>query len=424
MVNKVIYIVCNILAEILLIFCGAFFAATETAYTSLSKITVRQMLKSKKKNAKLISKLRSNLDGLISTVLIGTNFITTLSSSIATAFSTEIFGSQYVSYATAILSILVIIFVEIVPKTYASCRTEKTAIGSAKIINAIQIIIFPIVWIFAQITKLIELLEKLFIKKEKSLITEEEFKTLLEVGEKEGTLEVDERKMLDRIFEFSDLHVHEIMRHRSFVKYLNINSSFDDVIEFFKNTSYSKIPVYENEPENIVGVLNYKSVIFASSSLSSSKDFIRICMDEVLFVPESFSALEMLQKFKQEKNNFAVVVNEYGSMAGIITMDDILREVFDNIAGEYGETELAPEQRITVVKANEFLIPGDMKLDDVNEVLNLNLDSENFETLGGWLLERFDELPQVGAVYKKDNIVFIVDDQSSRRIQSVRVKFV
>lgn len=424
MMNKVIYIVCNVLAEFLLIFCGAFFAATETAYTSLSKITVRQMLKSGKKNAKLISKLRTNLDGLISTVLIGTNFITTLTSSLATAFSTKAFGSQYVSYATAIVSILVIIFMEIVPKTYASCRTEKTAVKSAKIINAIQIIIFPVVWFFAQITKLIELLEKVFIKKEKSLITEEEFKTLLEVGEKEGTLEVDERKMLDRIFEFSDLHVHEIMRHRSFVKYLDINSNFDEVIDFFKKTSYSKIPIYKESPENIVGVLNYKSVIFASNSLVLSKDFVRNCMEEVLFVPETFSALEMLQKFKQEKNNFAVVVNEYGSMAGIITMDDILREVFDNIADEYGESDIAPEQRITVVKANEFLVPGDMKLDDVNEVLNLNLDSENFETLGGWLLERFDELPQIGAVYKKDNVVFIVDDQNSRRIQSVRIKFV
>lgn len=424
MMNKVIYIVCNVLAEFLLIFCGAFFAATETAYTSLSKITVRQMLKSGKKNAKLISKLRTNLDGLISTVLIGTNFITTLTSSLATAFSTKTFGSRYVSYATAIVSILVIIFMEIVPKTYASCRTEKTAIKSAKIINAIQIIIFPIVWFFAQITKLIELLEKIFIKTEKSLITEEEFKTLLEVGEKEGTLEVDERKMLDRIFEFSDLHVHEIMRHRSFVKYLDINSNFEEVIDFFKKTSYSKIPIYEESPENIIGVLNYKSVIFASNSLVLSKDFVRNCMEEVLFVPETFSALEMLQKFKKEKNNFAVVVNEYGSMAGIITMDDILREVFDNIADEYGESDIAPEHRITVVKANEFLVPGDMKLDDVNEVLNLNLDSENFETLGGWLLERFDELPQIGAVYKKDNVVFIVDDQSSRRIQSVRIKFV
>ncbi len=424
MTSKIIYIVCNVLAELLLIFCGAFFASTETAFTSLSKITVRQMLKDKKKNAKLISELHGNMDPLISTVLIGTNFVTTLASSIATAFSTKIFGSNYVSYSTAIISILVIMFMEIIPKTYASYKTEQTATRSAKVIWIIKKILFPIVWIFSKITKFIELLEKLLIHNQKPLITEDEFKTLLDVGEKEGTLEVNERKMLDRIFEFSDLTVHEIMRHRSLVKYLNVNASFDDAINFFTQTKYSRIPVYEGSPENIVGVLHYKSVIFASKPVAASKDFVKICMSPVLFVPESFSAIDLLQKFKAEKDNFAIAVNEYGSMAGIVTMDDILREVFGRITNEYGSGEIPPEQKITVIKQNEFLVPGDMKLDDVNEVLKLNLDSENFETIGGWLLEKFDELPSIGAVYKDKNVVYIVDDQSSRRIQSIRIRFV
>ncbi len=424
MASKIIYIVCNVLAELLLIFCGAFFASTETAFTSLSKITVRQMLKDKKKNAKLISKLRGDMDSLISTVLIGTNFVTTLASSIATAFSTKIFGSNYVSYSTAIISILVIMFMEIIPKTYASYKTEKTAVRNAKVIWIIKKFLFPVVWIFSQITKFVELLENLLIHNQNALITEDEFKTLLDVGEKEGTLEVDERKMLDRIFEFSDLTVHEIMSHRSLVKYLNVNSSFDDAINFFKQTNYSRIPVYEGSPENIVGVLHYKSIIFASKPVAASKDFIKICMQPVLFVPETFSAIDLLQKFKTEKDNFAVAVNEYGSMAGIVTMDDILREVFGRITDEYGSSEIPPEQKVTVIKPNEFLVPGDMKLDDVNEVLKLNLDSENFETIGGWLLEKFDELPSIGAVYKDKNVVYIVDDQSSRRIQSIRIRFV
>ena len=416
------YIVSISMLIIFLLAVGAFFSMTETAFTSLSRIKVRQLQKEKARHADLIAKLRSNLDELIATVLIGTNFVNTFNSAVTTAFAVKVFGAEYVSAATAVILFLVIIFVEIVPKTFAAINTETAVKNTAISVYLIKAVLYPVVKTFCLFTRFIDFAEKKIFKSKRVLVTEDELKTLIEVGEKEGTLEQSERKMLERLFEFSDLSVHSIMRHRSLVKYISTESSLDEVIAVFQTTGYSRIPVYENDVENIVGVLHFKSVLFASPLITASKDFIKICMAEPAFVPETMSAIDLLKKFKKEKINFAVAVNEYGGMAGIVTLDDILSEVFGRITDEHGTVEVSPEDKITVIGTNEFIVPGDMKLDDLNDVLNINLSSETFDTLGGWLLEQFDELPPVGKTHKKNGVLYIVEDQSQRRIQTVRIK--
>ncbi|WP_318714053.1 hemolysin family protein [Treponema sp.] len=416
------YIVSISMLILFLLAVGAFFSMTETAFTSLSRIKVRQLQKEKARHADLIAKLRSNLDELIATVLIGTNFVNTFNSAVTTAFAVKVFGAEYVSAATAVILFLVIIFVEIVPKTFAAINTETAVKNTAIPVYLIKAVLYPVVKTFCLFTRFIDFAEKKIFKSKRVLVTEDELKTLIEVGEKEGTLEQSERKMLERLFEFSDLSVHSIMRHRSLVKYISTESSLDEVIAIFQTTGYSRIPVYENDVENIVGVLHFKSVLFASPLITASKDFIKICMAEPAFVPETMSAIDLLKKFKKEKINFAVAVNEYGGMAGIVTLDDILSEVFGRITDEHGTVEVSPEDKITVIGTNEFIVPGDMKLDDLNDVLNINLSSETFDTLGGWLLEQFDELPPVGKTHKKNGVLYIVEDQSQRRIQTVRIK--
>ena len=411
-----------IVSIMFLLAVGAFFSMTETAFTSLSRIKVRQLQKEKARHADLIAKLRSNLDELIATVLIGTNFVNTFNSAVTTAFAVKVLGAEYVSAATAVILFLVIIFVEIVPKTFAAINTETAVKNTAIPVYLIKAVLYPVVKTFCLFTRFIDFAEKKIFKSKRVLVTEDELKTLIEVGEKEGTLEQSERKMLERLFEFSDLSVHSIMRHRSLVKYISTESSLDEVIAIFQTTGYSRIPVYENDVENIVGVLHFKSVLFASPLITASKDFIKICMAEPAFVPETMSAIDLLKKFKKEKINFAVAVNEYGGMAGIVTLDDILSEVFGRITDEHGTVEVSPEDKITVIGTNEFIVPGDMKLDDLNDVLNINLSSETFDTLGGWLLEQFDELPPVGKTHKKNGVLYIVEDQSQRRIQTVRIK--
>lgn len=416
------YILFTSMLILFLLFAGAFFSMTETAFTGLSRITARQMLKEKSRHAQLIFNLRSDLDELIATVLIGTNFVNTLNTSICTAFAMRVFGEKYVSAATFVILVLVIVFVEIVPKTYAAINTKSAVTATAVPVYIIKKIFFVIVKVFCLFTKFIDFAEKKVFRTKRVIVTEEELKTLMEVGETEGTLERDERKMLDRLFEFSDLNVHSIMRHRSLVKYISADAKLDEVIALFQTSGYSRLPVYENDVENIIGVLHFKSVLFAAKMITQSRDFVKICMAPVEFVPESMSAIDLLKKFKKEKINFAVAVNEYGGMAGIVTLDDILHEVFGRITDEHGSVEISPAERITVVSTSEFIVPGDMRLDDLKEVLDISLTSENFDTLGGWLLEQFDELPSIGSVYKKSGVLYIVEDQSSRRIQTVRIK--
>lgn len=419
----VLKLILPLLIEAFLIFCGAFFAATETGYTALSRITVRQMLKAKEKNAGLVFKLRSNLDSLISTALVGTNLVTTLISSVATAYSLAVFGPGAVTYATAVVSVLVILFSEIIPKTFAAIKSKEVAQGTALVIEVIYKVFFPLVWVFGKLSAAIAFMESRVVKKHRPLVTEDELRTLLDVGKDEGTLEEVETKMLDRLFDFSNVRVRDIMRHRSFVKYVSIDAPYSEVISIFES-GYSRLPVWKDSPETVVGVLHYKSVLFADKAITESKDFVRICMRPAMVVPETMQALEVLQKFKREKDNFAVVLDEYGSNEGIVTMDDILGEVFGRITDENGECDVAPENRITPVSPYEFLVPGDMRLDDFNDIFKMNLDSDSFDTLGGWLLERFGELPSVGAAYNdsRTQTVYIVEDQSARRIQCVRIK--
>ena len=420
--NIFLSIVCPIISLLFLLCCSAFFASSETAYTSLTRIQIRQLVKNKAPGAKKIAFLKSDMDRLITTVLTGTNFVNTLASSIATAFAVHQFGSAYVTYATAIMTTLVIIFGEIIPKTIAGIKSVGIARRSANALTIIQKILFPIVWFFNQLSRLIKFIERKSFNNNAPLVTEDELKTLIAVGENEGTLEQNEKRMLDRIFEFSDLHVHDILRHRSLVVSVSVHATLDEVISTFAASGYSRLPVYEDTPENIIGELHYKSVLFASKPIMQSKDFVRICMRHVLFVPESLTAIELLQKFKKQRLNFAVTVDEYGSSSGIVTMDDMLREVFGRITDEYGKREIPPEKRIKVISTKEFIVPGDMKLDDVNEVLKLDLDSDEYDTLGGWLLERFGELPSIGMVYKNGGTIFVVEDQAARRIQSVRIR--
>lgn len=420
-VKTLAYIIAVPVLELVLIFFGAFFASTETGYTALSRITVRQMLKAREKNASIVARLRANLDSLISTALVGTNLVTTLISAVATAYAMRLFGAVYVSYATALVSVLVIIFSEIIPKTFAALRPKETAVISARPIVVIQKLLFPVVWLFGGLSRLINFAESRLIKEKRPLVTEDELRTLLDVGKDEGTLEAVETQMLVRLFDFSGIRVRDIMRHRSFVKYVPIDAAYSDVIHLF-NSGYSRLPVWKGSPETIVGVLHYKSVLFAHKEITESRDFVKICMKKAVVLPETLTALDALKRFKEEKDNFAIVLDEYGSNAGIVTMDDILAAVFGRLTDENGESEVAPEQRITPVSPYEYIVPGDMKLDDFNDVMKMDLDSESFETLGGWLLEKFGELPRVGAAWRDKGAVYIVEDQGGRRIISVRVK--
>lgn len=408
---------------IVLIGCIAFFSSSETAFLSISKFTLRKMLKNRESGAKLISKLSSNMDQLLTVILIGINFFSILASSIGTAVAISIIGEQFgITVSTLLVTFIITIGGEIVPKTIAAYHPVKIAKNNAFVLLVLEKLLFPLVFFFSMLSKAAASIAEKAWKHKEPLITEEELKTLIDVGTREGTLEKSEQSMFYKLFEFNDLHVHDIMRHRSLIKAIPDNLSRKELIQAFTTTGFSRLPVYKDSIENITGILHYKSLLFAPPKEANHENFIKDNQSPVLFVPESITAIELLMQFKKTNNDIAICLNEQGAVSGLITIDDILRTVFGRISDESSRAEIPPEKRIKVISANEFLVPGDMKLSDFNQLLKLNLVSEEFLTLGGWILEHFDYLPSTGEITKDGETLFIVEDQTNRRIQSVRVK--
>lgn len=428
-------LVLPVLAVLVLVAIVGFFAASETAFLSITKVTLKQMLKEdeksgKKNSSRKVAALKKDMNRLLSLILIGINFITSLASGLAATIAINLLGDAGSAYATAIMVFVLIIFGEITPKTVAAVFPVQTARKFAGPLLLLQKAFFPIVWIFAKISGFLTVVLNSLWKDEKEIVTEEELKSLINVGVNEGTLENTEKEILYKIFDFTDLCVRDIMRHKSFVKYVSATASYETVIKTFIETGYSRILVCgpdQNETtdcsfDNVEGVIYYKNALIRNSRNKKNEEFARKCMSKVYFVPESISATEILQKFKKEKISFAVAVDENGCNTGIVTMDDILRAVFGRSVNPLND-EIPPEKRIKALTPKEYIVPGDIKLSDLNDFLYLDLESENYDTIAGWLLEKFDKLPEAGEVYRNGDVVFEVMEQSQRRIQSLKVLF-
>ena len=406
---------------ILILFAG-FFTSSETAYISLTKVKLRRMQEEGKRGAKTVAKLKSNMPRLLTTVLIGTNFLNALISALATALVVKLWGGGGVGLPTLATAFVITTFGQIIPKTIAGRNPEKKCLSSAVTLFALEKIFFPVVFLFERLSHgAVWLVEKI-IKPREHLITEEELKTLIDVGEKEGTIEKNESTMLNKIIKFNDLSATDIMKHRSLVSMVSADATYDEVVNEFLSSGFSTLTVYKDEPENVAGIIHYKQVLYGNEQVDPGEGYAGRIMEDVLFVPGSFSALELLQKLREEENKFAVVLNEQGQTAGIVTIEDIIRVVFGRMTDENSRDNIPAENKIQFISSNTFVVPGDLKLDEVNSILHLNLESEEMNTLGGWVLEQIGYLPSAGMVLVKERILFTVEEVSQRRITSVRIK--
>ena len=405
-----------------LILCVGFFSSSETAYLSLPRLKLRSMVEQGRRNAKKVAALKANMDRLLTTVLIGTNFLNSLASAIATAFAVDLLGSRGVAIAPFVTAFFITTFAQIVPKTAAGLHPDTFTCFSAWPLMILEKLFFPIVWLFEKISHGAVVLVEKILKPAGAIVTEEELKTLIDVGSHEGTIEKDESRLLNKIIKFNDLSVNDVMKHRSQVSMINQEADYDEVINQFLTSSFSTLTVYSGNRENVVGVLNYKKVLFCSEEIDKSRGFAGRQMSEVLFIPGTMSVLDILQQFRTSEHKFAVVLDEQGQTDGIITMEDILKVVFGHMSDENTYDNTAPEDKVELVSLNTFIVPGDMKIDDANEILGLALESDEMNTVGGWLLEQFGYLPASGTVLIKDRILFTAEDVSGRRIVSVRVK--
>ena len=400
---------------LLILVCGsAFFSASETALTSLNKIKLRNMVEENVKNADKIQKLIDDPNRLLSSILIGNNLVNNAAASLTTMIAVSLLGGQSgVGAATMIITIIILIFGEITPKTLASQNAEKVSLGVAKIISGVVIISTPVVKVMNLITNgLIRILGGDTSGKTPT-ITEAELKTMVNVSHEEGVLEVDERRMINNVFDFGDSKAKDVMTPRTDMICVEDNITYDEIVSIFKEERFSRLPVYHESVDNIVGILYVKDIIFIDVEHFKTTDYMR----EPFFNYERKPISELFSEMRNNRIPAAIVLDEYGGTSGLVTLEDMVEEIVGDIADEYDEQE----EEIEVIKEDEFVVDGSTRLEDVNEMIGLHLESEDFDTIGGYVIGILGSLPDGGEEVEENGIKIVVEEVDKNRIEKLRI---
>ena len=389
---------------------------SETALMSLSKVRLRNMVEEKVKGADLVEKLLEEPNKLLGAILIGNNIVNIGASSIATSVALQIFGNSGAAVATGIMTVLILIFGEITPKSLAQQNAEKISIRIAKIIKFIVTVFKPFVTVFTGISSLFIRICGGDPNETEPFITEEELRTMVGVSEEEGVLEDGEKEMIFNVFDFSDIQVKDVMVQRVDMVALDATSDYSKVKELIKEEQFSRVPVFNETIDNIVGILNVKDLIIKDNDTENFNilDYIR----EPFYTFEFKKIKEVFNEMKKTRNHFAVVLDEYGGTVGIVTIEDLIEEIVGEIEDEYDEER---EDNIKVVKENEYIVEGSTKLHDISDLIGVNMESEDFDSVGGLVLEKLGRLPKKNEKVQIGNIKFVVEDLEKNRIKKVRI---
>jgi len=394
---------------IILILLSAFFSGTETAFFSLSDIKVKKMLSRKKKNAKLIAKLKSNPQRLLITILIGNNLVNIAAASMATIIVNQIFNSSVIGITTGIMTLIILIFGEITPKSLSIKYNEQIACLAAKPLFVIEKFLSPIIWFF----------EKIYPKRGLRVpaITEEELRIMASVGVQEGTVEKKEAEIIKKVFQLNDITAGDVMTPRSEVYAFKENKKLKSVKIKIINSPFSRIPIYKKNIDQITGIL-YKDDALIHLAKSKADDIIlKKIAREVIFVPESMFINELMRVFQTRHIHMAVVVNEYGEVVGIATLEDIIEELVGEIVDE---TDIS-EELIKRIDKKTILVHGTTEVKHVNDFFNISLD-EKYITISGLIQDKLNRIPKIGEKLKLGNVTLEVKDSTKKTVKKVIIK--
>ena len=402
---------------VVLLILSSLFSMSESAFLSVNKLRIRFLRRKKVKKAIRVGKLLDKQDELINTILIGNNIVNISISSILTKISLELFGSAGVAAATFVVTLLLLIFGEITPKTLGSKFPEKIAFGLSGFLTFWKIVLHPLVFIFTKISNLAKILTGAKNTKNQKSFTEEEIKTFIEVGEEEGTVEKDEKEMLHKVFKFTDLEAKDIMQPRTKMITVDINAKYNDIIELSQKTHLSHFPVINSNIDDICGILHLKDVI---PFFNNQENFsVRTVMKKPLFIPETKKMSSIQEAIRESNQSIAIVLDEYSGTAGLLTIDDISSEIFGTLSDEYDFIQAA---EIEEKSATSFTLKGNARLVDINEKLKISLNSEVNETINGWICEQLDALPEIGNKISFSGWTFTVAEVSKNMATKICVE--
>lgn len=404
-----------ILVLIVLIICSAYFSATETAFSSLNRIRLKSLMNAGNKRAKLAYELSENYDELLSTILVGNNLVNIASTTIsALLFVSALGDAAGPTVSTIVMTVVVLIFGEVSPKSMAKVNAESFAMISAPFIRVLIVVLKPVNFLFSKLQKG---LSKLVRPAQDHGVTDSELLTLVEEAEQEGGIDKSESAMLRNVIEFDDIQAIEIMTPRVDVEALPRDASPDQAALVFRETGYSRLPVYDDTIDSIIGVIHEKDLF--SRPWVNDRDLTAI-LKPAEFIPPSMKISDLLRLLQQKKQHMAVIVDEFGGTEGIVTLEDVIEELVGEIWDEHDDVV---QEGILPIGEGFYRVYGSAATDDLFQVLHLDCETDA-STVNGWLAEQLDRIPQVGDSLQYQNIHFLVTKAANNRAEEIRVKII
>ncbi|OPY49806.1 MAG: hypothetical protein A4E49_03007 [Methanosaeta sp. PtaU1.Bin112] len=404
---------------LLVLFClmlcfSAFFSASETALMSLSKIRLIHMSEERIKGASVINNLRENPNKLLSTILVGNNIVNIGASSIATVLAIDYFGDTGAGIAAGITTVLVLIFGEITPKALAAHNSERVSLIVARPISILSYLLSPIVFIFTKIAGLFMRMMGCQINANLPTITEDELKSMVNLGGEEGVIKDNEKTMICNVFDFGDQLIKDVMIQRMDIIAIEMNASYSEIIKIVKNEQYSRYPIYNKRIDNIIGILNVKELVYRDAEEAFDlKKFVK----KPYYTFEFLNTSEVFNEMKKRRTHMAIVLDEYGGTAGIITIEDLVEEIVGEISDEY---DLHP-QEIETIREGEYIVDGSTRIEELNELLGTRIESEHYDSIGGFVIELTGRLPKQGESVEYMGTKFLIENMERNRIRKIRI---
>lgn len=345
------------------------------------------------RQAKRVLQLIENPAAMLSSILIGNNLVNISATSLATTLAIDVFGSAGAGIATGVLTILVLIFGEITPKTYATIKNTNLALRFGPVIYYVTKVLTPVVIVINKLSTGLLMLLRIDAKQSKQVMTERELRTIVDASHEDGVIEKDEKEMIYNVFDFKDSIAKDIMIPRIDITFVSADASYDEVMELFMATQYSRLPVYEETKDKVIGIVYLKDIYFYRTLHRGEIFHIRDVLRKPFFTYETQKISSLLAQMQQENVSFSIVLDEYGITAGLITLEDILEELVGEIRDEYDDNESESFQELD---DGSYLVNASLKLDDLNDLIDTEIESEDYDSVGGYVIELLDHLPSEG----------------------------
>lgn len=401
---------------ILLILLSAFFSSAETSLTTANRIKMKTLADDGNRRARTVLTITEDSGKMLSAILIGNNIVNLSAASLVTTLALDLWGNAAIAIASGALTVIILIFGEIAPKTLATIHSDKMALAYAGTILFLMRILTPVIFIINKLANLVLALMHVDPSAKGPAMTEHELRTILDVSHEDGVIESEERQMIYNVFDFGDSQARDIMVPRVDMVFINVESTCEEIMDIFRRERFTRFPVYEGDTDHVIGVLNMKDLL---GYLPAQNFDLRSLLREPYFTYEYKKTSELMMEMRKDSINFTIVLDEYGAIAGLVTLEDLLEEIVGEIRDEYDKDE---EELIRQVGEHEYIVEGSLKLDDLNDALGLTLSSEDYDSVGGYVIERLDHLPLAGEfIIDELGIRMQVDSVDKNRIAKVHL---